>query len=209
MFTDLWVISNQRMVTCDQLQASILLQNVDMPPWLTSDQSMLYTVRCSTARDTQYSPIQCHLYYRLQHHRHGATSISDGIFFLILIKTSRFVYRKTECEIFCWYIGVNEIKCCTTLWNVFSQRRFHCVGRLEKVHSRFLLFPPFPHFENFCQDLMARVSIFLPSFPHLQWAQNLKHFQKLISYHFQFLFGTQKLGGNSASLSFWPARNFV
>ena len=74
------------------------------------------------------------------------------------------IILKIECEIFCWCIGVNEIKCCTTLWNVFSQRRFHCVGRLEKVHSRFLLFPPFPHFENFCQDLMARVSLFFPHF---------------------------------------------
>ena len=47
---------------------------------------------------------------------------------------------KIVCEIFFWCIGVNGIKCCTTLWNVFSQRHFHCVGRLEKVHSRFLLF---------------------------------------------------------------------
>ena len=112
-------------------------------------------------------------------------------FFLILILISRFLciakFYDRVWDIF-WCIGVNEIKCCTTLWNVFSQRRFHCVGRLEKVHSRFLLFPPFPHFENFCQDLMARVSLFLPSFPHLQWAQKMNIFPKTYSLPFLFSF---------------------
>ena len=92
---------------------------------------------------------------------------------------------RIDCDIFGWYIGVNEIKCCTTLWNVFSQR-FHCVGRLEKVHSRFLPFQPFPHFENFCRDLMARVSPFFSPFPHSQWSciENLFFCQKIWRRHF-------------------------